>query len=207
MDKPAAADPSISTILTQRWSPRAFAARVVTGDDLDALLEAFRWSPSAGNLQPWRVVVGRQHENSAGGLTPDATHSLIAAGLTEGNRRWAAKAPVLVITLGRRVRDGGKENTWAAHDVGLATAMMLVEATTRGLRAHVMAGVEREVLRASLHVPAELEVLTAIALGHPATPDDLAALPEDLQAKEQAPRSRLTRAEFVHFGPLSDDAR
>jgi nitroreductase len=207
MDKPASADPSISPLLTQRWSPRAFARRPIAAADLDALLEAFRWAPSAGNLQPWRVVVGERRAGPDGALVSEGTHALLVEGLTEGNRRWASEAPVLMVTLGRRVRDGGKENTWAAHDVGLATAMLLVEATARGLRAHVMAGVERETLRASLRVPPELEVLTAIAVGHDAAPEDLAALPEDLQAKEQAPRTRLSRGEFVHSGPLPDDAR
>lgn len=45
------------TLFARRFSCRRFAPDPVPEDVLAALLEAARWAPSAGNLQPWRFVV------------------------------------------------------------------------------------------------------------------------------------------------------
>jgi nitroreductase len=45
------------TIATGRRSVRKFDGRALALDELRPALEAFRFAPSAGNRQPWRVVV------------------------------------------------------------------------------------------------------------------------------------------------------
>ncbi|WP_308443786.1 nitroreductase family protein [Arthrobacter sp. NicSoilC12] len=48
--------------LSQRWSPRSFDPDVsITDAQLDALLEAARWAPSASNNQPRRFIVTRRN--------------------------------------------------------------------------------------------------------------------------------------------------
>lgn len=44
------------TALRQRRSCRAFTAAPVPRATLEAILDAARWAPSGGNIQPWRVV-------------------------------------------------------------------------------------------------------------------------------------------------------
>lgn len=54
------ADP-LAAIL-ERHSCRAFRSDPIPEGDLDRLIECLRWSPSAGNMQPWRPLVIRSAE-------------------------------------------------------------------------------------------------------------------------------------------------
>ena len=47
----------VSEALKSRISTRAFLDKPVSGETLRELLDTARWSPSGGNLQPWRVHV------------------------------------------------------------------------------------------------------------------------------------------------------
>ena len=46
----------VSELLKKRISTRAFLDKDVSRAQLVSLLEAARWSPSGGNLQPWKVI-------------------------------------------------------------------------------------------------------------------------------------------------------
>ena len=166
--------------IAERWSPRAFAATPVADEDLTALLEAARWAPSCFGAEPWRFVVGVAGRGEG--------HAAIAASLMEGNRVWAAQAPVLMITLAREAFEhNDKPNAWAAHDVGLAMGQLSVEATARGLVLHQMGGFDAEQAKELLGVPDGYRPIAAVALGHPG---DAADLPDELAERERAPRGR-----------------
>lgn len=190
MQKPAPVGHPIHDLLRSRWSPRAFATRTVEPEVLLAVLEAARWAPSASNEQPWRFVVARREEA--------ADHQRMLDCLVPGNQRWAAQPPVLILTATRLdFERTGKPNRHAFHDAGLALAMLLVEATARGLATHPMAGFEAEKARAAWGIPPEFEPVAVTALGYPG---DAAELPEDLRARELAPRQRRPLAESVYAG-------
>src|SRR5690348_14440714 len=88
----------------------------------------------------------------------------------------------------------GKPNRHAIHDVGLATAQMILQATAMGLFAHPMAGFYPETVRELYGVPEGYEPVAAIAAGYPGDP---AALSEALRQRELAPRVRKPQEEFV----------
>jgi len=44
-------------LITKRRSIRKFKNDVVPKELLENILEACRWAPSAGNLQPWHIIV------------------------------------------------------------------------------------------------------------------------------------------------------
>ena len=46
---------NVTEAVTKRISTRAFLDTPVGADDLRAILETARWSPSGGNVQPWHV--------------------------------------------------------------------------------------------------------------------------------------------------------
>ncbi|MES2821412.1 MAG: nitroreductase [Pseudomonadota bacterium] len=48
---------SVASALKQRISTRAFLPTPVDAATVRALLDTARWSPSGGNLQPWKVLV------------------------------------------------------------------------------------------------------------------------------------------------------
>jgi nitroreductase len=47
---------SVSDLLKRRISVRAFLSDPIDAPTLHALLDVARWSPSGGNLQPWKVL-------------------------------------------------------------------------------------------------------------------------------------------------------
>lgn len=49
--------PSVSEALKKRTSIRAYQNKPVTEALVREVLDAARWSPSGGNLQPWKVIV------------------------------------------------------------------------------------------------------------------------------------------------------
>jgi nitroreductase len=47
---------TVTAALQRRISTRAFLDKPVALADVEALLDVARWSPSGGNLQPWKVI-------------------------------------------------------------------------------------------------------------------------------------------------------
>ena len=82
----------IHELLANRRSPRAFSEQPVESDKLLSLFEAARWSPSSANEQPWHFIVATKDG------VPRVFSALVES-LMEGNRRWAERAPVLVLAL------------------------------------------------------------------------------------------------------------
>lgn len=190
MDKPAETQFPVQDLLKQRWSPRAFSAQPVGPDRLLALLEAARWAPSSSNEQPWRFIVATRAE-------PEEYDRLLAC-LLEGNRKWAYRAPVLILSVARlNFEDDDRPNRHALHDVGLATENLLLQATALGLVAHPMAGFDIEKARADLNLPPGYEPVAMTAVGYPG---ELNELPEYLQQRELKPRERKPLAEIVFSG-------
>jgi nitroreductase len=140
-------------------------------------MEAARWSPSGGNRQPWRYIV----------RTGQAERAALGPCLTNGNQ-WALRAPLLITQVTRR-EEGGQSNgiPYAYFDCGLSLMCLIVEAETRGLRAHPMAGWRLEPLRDTLRIPAGWEPTVVIAVGYEGP---IEALPPELQAKEARQRER-----------------
>ena len=132
--KRAKPDHPIHELLASRWSPYGFADRPVSDDDLRSLFEAARWAPSSYNEQPWRYIVATK-------ANPEEFERLLSC-LVEGNQAWAKAAPVLALgcTSLNFVRNG-KPNAAAVHDLGLASASLVLEATARGLFVHQMIGI------------------------------------------------------------------
>ena len=169
----------IHPLLAERWSSRGFTSEPLAPEALTALLEAARWAPSSANEQPWRFVVARRE---------DPCHPVVFEALTPGNRKWAGQAAALIVVATRatRLRDNSP-NRFAWHDAGLATAQLILQANALGLVAHPMAGFDKVRMREVVELPAELELVTVIAVGRRATAE---LLEGDLRERELAPRSR-----------------
>ena len=54
------AHPSIHQLFIDRWSPRSFDESELPQEDLDVILEAAAWAPSAFNYQPWKFLYARR---------------------------------------------------------------------------------------------------------------------------------------------------
>lgn len=190
MEKPAETDVPIHEVLARRWSPRAFAERAIDPGVLRSLLEAARWAPSSSNEQPWRFLVATKADAVA--------YDRLLACVLEGNRKWAFRAPVLILSVTRLAFEGeGKPNRHAFHDAGMALENLLLQATALGLAAHPMAGFDIEKAREDLQIPSGYEPVTMVAVGYPG---DLSLLPEYLQQRERQPRERKPLTDLVYAG-------
>lgn len=190
MEKPADIDHPIHDLLRRRWSPRAFSQRMVAPDTLHSLLEAARWAPSSNNEQPWHFIIGTKDDPSA--------YDRLFQCLKEGNKKWAFRAPLLMLSVARvNFEDDGTPNRHAFHDTGMAVFSLVIQATALGLIVHQMAGFDVEKARADLKIPAGYEPVAMIAVGYPGDP---AELPDYLRERELKPRERKAMAEFVSSG-------
>lgn len=178
------AEATIDPMFLDRWSPRAFLPEPIPGDQIQSLFEAARWAPSCYNEQPWLFMY------AAGSEAKQRFVSL----LTEKNQKWAAKAPLLIFLLAKRVLNlSGKINRHAALDAGAAWVCLALQARKLGLFAHAMAGFDEKKSYAVLGVSeAEFEVMAAIAVGKIGDPVQLS---EDLRSKE-FPNSRKPSSEI-----------
>jgi nitroreductase len=198
MDKEADTIYPIETLLKRRWSPRAFSARPVEPEKLLSLWEAARWAASCANEQPWYFIVATKQN--------ETEYARLLSCLRENNQQWAQQAPVLMVSVAKLAFDAnGQANRYAFHDVGLAVANLITQATTLGLFVHQMAGFYPDKVRELYGVPEGFEPVAGIVLGYPGDP---ASLPEDLKQRELARRARRPIETFVfecawgHISPL-----
>jgi nitroreductase len=190
MEKPADAAYPIEELLKRRWSPRAFADRPIEPEKLLRLWEAARWSASTANQQPWHFIVATKQD--------EAEHTRLLSCLRENNQQWASRAPVLMVSVAKLTFDAnGQPNRHAFHDVGLAVANLITQATALGLGVHQMAGFYPDRVRELYDVPEGFEPVAGIVLGYPGDPD---ILPDDLRQRELAPRVRKPLESFVFQG-------
>ncbi len=193
--KIAAADYDIEILLRSRWSPRAFDDRPITRADTLRLLEAARWAPSCANEQPWRFIVASRSDAAA--------FDRLLGCLVEGNRKWAARANLLIILVAKLTFDrNGAPNKYAQHDVGLALGSLLLQATAMGIAGHPMAGFDAETARVSCGIPAGFDPVSVTALGYPGDPD---SLEDPYRTREMASRERLTVGQLAFSGAWGNE--
>jgi nitroreductase len=180
--------------IAARWSPRMFDPDAVLDDEqLVAVLEAARWAATWGHRQPVRFIVG---------LRGDGTFADITGLLKRGNR-YAHAAGALVVVC---IDEGEDERTarYAAVDAGAAIAQLTIEAVSRGLVAHPMAGFDAEGACQVFGIPAGVRPVAVVAIGSLGDYDNA---PPEIVERDAKGRSRLPLNEVVfagHWGrPLS----
>ncbi len=126
--------------------------------DVESLLDAARWAPSAGNSQPWSFVTARRG---------DAVHQRLVPYLSPSSARWAPYASILVVNLCHRyVEDTDWEySEFSLYDLGQAVAHMTVQAQSLGLHAHQFRAFDKARITAEFAVPDHWEVATMSAFG------------------------------------------
>lgn len=189
MEKPAETRHPIANLLKRRWSPRAIdPGRPVEREKILSLLEAARWAPSAYNEQPWRYLV---FEASDGEAIEKGRSCLV-----EGNA-WARNAPLLLIAVVKEsFTHDGRPNSWARHDLGLASENLVLQAVELGLVAHQMAGFDPRRARELFGIPEGFTPVTMIAVGYPGDPKRLSPKQQEM---ESAPRVRREISSFSFF--------
>lgn len=188
--KSADTSADLHPLLAERWSPRGFdRGHNLDDEQLTALLEAARWSPSANNTQPWRFLVARRGEE---------TFERVADLLAPGNRSWAPAASALILVAARTRDETGRPHPWALYDTGQAVAALTVQATAEGLFVHQMGGFDADAARVNFGLDDALTPAVVMAVGQY---DSGAALTEPLATRERAPRVRAAVEDLLLSDP------
>lgn len=168
-------------LFNKRWSPRAFANKLIEPEKIDALFEAARWAPSSMNEQPWRYYYAVKSDAQAFNKFADC--------LVPGNQVWARNAALLILSVAKKQFSyKNRNNAYALHDTGAANAYLALQAAHLGLQAHQMGGFNKSQALKQFHLdPEQYEPATVIAVGYEGNASQLSA---ELKKQELAPRSR-----------------
>jgi len=148
-----------SSLFRRRYSCRRFADTALTAAQIEYILEAAVWAPSAGNLQPWRFVV-------AG--SADLRRRLARA----AGQEFVAEAPVVIAVCavpGESAPRYGQRGTslYCLQDTAAATQNMLLAATELGLGSCWVGAFDEEAAAAALGIPAAWRPVALVPVGHP----------------------------------------
>ena len=166
---------------------------VLDAEQVVAVLEAARWAATWGHRQPVRLIVG---------LRGDDTFGAIAELLKRGNR-YAHAAGALIMVC---VDEGEDDRTarYAAVDAGAAIAQLTIEAVSRGLIAHPMAGFDVDGAREVFGIPTGVQPIAVVAVGSLGDYDNA---PQAIVERDAQGRQRLPLEDIAFAGswgqPLS----
>jgi nitroreductase len=164
--------------IKQRRSVRAYTTEDVSEEEVKKLIEAARWAPSAGNIQPWRFVIVRDAK--------------IKQKLTEAalNQTFIEEAPVVIVVCADEAKSsrgyGNRGATlYCIQDTAAATQNILLAAHTLGLGTCWVGAFREELVKKTLNAPTNIQPVAIIPVGHAAE-------------KPRGP-SRRSLEEIVHY--------
>lgn len=177
----------VHPLISGRFSARAFSPEPLAEAEILTLVEAAAWAPSAMNEQPWRYRYA---------LRGTEWFDTLWNCLNAGNQPWTKDAAALVVcSVMKKLERNGQPNHSRHHDLGLANAQLLLQATSMGIYGHLMGGFDHEKADRELGIDNEQEeVVCLLALGRLGTPDTLV---EPFKTREFMPRTRRPLAGTV----------
>ncbi|MEM2971054.1 MAG: nitroreductase family protein [Candidatus Bathyarchaeia archaeon] len=161
-----------------RRSIRAFKSQDIPEEIVEKLIEAARWAPSAGNIQPWEFVVVRK---------PEIKKRLAEAAL---GQTFIEEAPVVIVVCANENRSmhgyGMRGKTlYCIQDTAAATQNILLTAYALGLGACWVGAFREEEAREALKVPLGIRPVAIIPVGYP--------------DEAPTPRSRKPINQIIHY--------
>jgi nitroreductase len=164
--------------IKQRRSVRAYTREDVSEEEVKKLIEAARWAPSAGNIQPWRFVIVRDAE---------VKRKLAEAAL---NQTFIEEVPVVIVVCADEARSsqgyGNRGATlYCIQDTAVATQNILLAAYALGLGTCWVGAFREELVKKALNAPMNMRPVAIIPVGHAAE-------------RPRAP-SRRSLEEIVHY--------
>jgi nitroreductase len=142
-----------------RRSIRAFKNEDISAETVDKLLDASRWAPSAGNIQPWEFIIVRKSETKA---------RLVKAALDQS---FIETAPVVIVVCAdedrssRRYGPRGK-TLYCIQDTAAAAQNILLTAHSLGLGTCWVGAFNEDETRTILNIPLGTRPVAMIPVGH-----------------------------------------
>jgi nitroreductase len=180
-------------LVKKRRSIHYFTDEEVSDDDLFHILEAARWSPSAGNNQPWRFVIARKPETiekiwetTTGIEVPISSKKTI----TVTPQNFMKQAPVVVVVCTDTQAYKGKQNNifadrFCIQDSAIATMNLLLAVANRGMGACWIGMYREDALSQVLNLPATIRPVAIVPIGH--------------TTSKEKPRPRKPLQDLIHY--------
>ncbi len=162
-----------------RFSPRFFANDPVKETDLNAMLEAARWTPSGHNQQPWFFYIAKKGTRA---------YADLFSTLNPYNRSWAHTAPILILACAIMKNEKG-HNPFAIYDLGASVLSLILQAQSLGYYARQMGLFNKQKVKMMIHVEKNIKPFVMIAIGKIG---DYTQAPQEIIELERAPRPRKT---------------
>ena len=181
---------TVHPLIAGRWSARGYDAEaVIDNDDLTAILEAGRWAPTWGRIQPVRFLVGYRG---------DDTYRQLTTSLNRGNASWAPAAAALVAIVTTDDQEDAAKHEYGAVDAGLALGQMILQAEALGYNGHPMAGFSKAEVVQAFDIPEGYRPMVILAVGRLTADAD--RLPAEIRERDAWPRERLPLAQIAFAG-------
>ena len=144
-----------------RRSIRAFKSEDVPPEIVEKLIDAARWAPSAGNIQPWEFIIVRN---------PEIKRNLAKAAL---NQSFIEEAPVVIVVCADEIRSsqgyGVRGKTlYCIQDTAAATQNIHLAAYSLGLGTCWVGAFNEEEAGKILEIPEGVRPVAIIPVGYPA---------------------------------------
>ncbi len=147
-------------VIRNRRSIRAYKKQSLPPGTVEKLLDAARWAPSAGNIQPWAFVVA---------TSLDVKHDLCLAAY---NQKDVEEAPVVIVVCADEKRasesygERGKK-LYCLQDTAAAVQNILLSAHSLGLGSCWVGAFNEEQVRKVIKAPEGMKPVALIILGCP----------------------------------------
>jgi len=163
--------------IKSRRSVRAFTDEPVTEKEIEKLIEAARWAPSAGNMQSWEFIIVRD---------PKIKQGLCKAAL---DQEFIKKAPVVIVVCANPMRSAQRYgsrgiNLYCLQDTAAATQNILLAAYAMGLATCWVGAFDEQKAKETLGVPEGVRPVAIVPVGH--------------SAEQPRIRSRRQLSEIIH---------
>ncbi|MBC7220827.1 nitroreductase family protein [Candidatus Bipolaricaulota bacterium] len=185
------AEGGVNPFLRARRAYRALAPDPIPHEALTRLVEAAHLAPSCFNNQPWRFVIAEGEALER-----------VRAALSRGNY-WAKRAPAILALASHRDLDcklsDGRD--YFLFGCGMATGLLMIQATQMGLIAHPIAGYDPLAVKEALGIPNEYVLITLIVVGRPG---EVRTLSDKHRAIELGPRERKPLSAVLAWNKFGD---
>jgi nitroreductase len=143
-----------------RRSIRAFKNEEVSVEDVKRLVDAARWAPSAGNIQPWEFIVVRK---------PEIKKALVEAALGQD---FIKEASVVIIVCANENRSSERygvrgKSLYCIQDTAAALQNIHLTAYSLGLGTCWIGAFNEEETRKILKIPQGIRPVAMVPVGYP----------------------------------------
>jgi nitroreductase len=151
----------LSAAVKGRRSIRSYKPNDVSEEEIEMLIEAATFAPSAGNIQPWEFIVVRN---------PERKEQLAIAAHEQS---FMEQAPVVIIVCANEILSSqgygvrGK-NLFCLQDTAAAIQNMLLTAYSLGLGTCWIGAFEEDEVSEVLRIPKGVRPVALVPVGYPA---------------------------------------